>query len=139
LRAVGQLVEAGDAAAVEADGLDVHLHQHLEVEAVVGAEGFKVRDVLEVVGVQLAVAQRQVGKDIVVEHHDLEIDALGGQVRLHKLQHLRVGHGGRAHLEHRRLGGCERSAGDKQADEDQGGQDGSAHEQLLLNRSLYVV
>src|SRR5690606_20865117 len=80
LRAVGQLVEAGDAGAVEADGLAVHLQQHLEVEAVVGAEGFKVRDVLEVVGVQLAVAQRQVGKDIVVEHHDLEIDALGGQV-----------------------------------------------------------
>src|SRR5690606_34165798 len=84
-RAAAQLVQAADALAVQAHGLDVHAHQHGQVQPVIRRERLQIRNVLEVVGVQLAVGQRQVGQHVVRELHDAQLDAVGLQDGLDEL------------------------------------------------------
>ena len=70
-----------------------------QMGAVLFIEVVQVGDVLEVVGVQLALFQRGVGDDIVVEFHDLQIVAFVSQNLLDNFQNLGVGCGGCADLD----------------------------------------
>ena len=70
-----------------------------QMGAAVLVEIVHVGDVLEVVGIQLAVLHVVVGQHVVVVIHDLQGDALLGQDLLGLLQDLGVGRGGRAHLQ----------------------------------------
>ena len=70
-----------------------------QVGAVAGVEVVHVGDVLEVVGVQLAVLHVVVGQHVVIVIHNLQGDAVLGQDLLGLLQDLGVGRGGRAHLQ----------------------------------------
>ena len=67
--------------------------------AVVTVEPVEVVDVLEVVGVQIAVFQSLVGLDVIGVLHDLQLDALLGQNGLALLQDLGVGGDAGAHLQ----------------------------------------
>ena len=67
-----------------------------ELGAVVRAEALEVRDVLEVVGIQIAGVELEVRLDIVVEDDDFKLDVLGSQQILGSLEDFRVRGGGRA-------------------------------------------
>ena len=69
-----------------------------QVGAVAGVELVHVGDMLEVVGVQVAVLHRGVGLNVVVEDRDLQGDALLGQQLLDHLQDLGVGRGRGSYL-----------------------------------------
>ena len=99
LRAVGQRVQRSALAGVQAEGLIVDAGHAHQMGAVLFIEVVQVGDVLEVVGIQLALFQRGVGDDIVVEFHDLQIVAFVSQNLLDNFQNLGVGRGGCADLD----------------------------------------
>ena len=103
--ALGQLVEAGLAAAVDAHGLVVDGGGGDELGAVLGVEVQQVGLVLEVVRVELAVGEGEVRHDVVVEDLDLKLIAQGLKLTLDGLKDLGVGRAGRADDELFELGG----------------------------------
>ena len=68
-----------------------------QMGAVFGIEAVKVGGVLEVVGIQSAVFQSGVGKNIVIVDHDFQFVAGFLQSRLGSFQDLSVGSGAGAH------------------------------------------
>ena len=65
----------------------------------------QVRNMLEVVGVNLTASQRSVRQNVILERFNLQIDPLLRQNRLSLLQNFRVGGIGRPHGERVRPGG----------------------------------
>ena len=68
-------------------------------------EALQIGDVLEVVGVFLALFHSGVGNDVIAVLMDLQVNALLSQNIHHLLQDLGVGGGGGGHVQHHRLGG----------------------------------
>ena len=89
-----------------------------QMGAVFFIEAVHVGDVLEVVGIQLALFQRGVGDDVVFELDDLQSVAFLGQDLLGDLQDLGVGSGGCADLDGLVVGGT--AAGGQSQNQGQG-------------------
>jgi len=91
-RAVRNVIDGLDGLGIEAERLDVHAADIGDLVAVLLDFLIEERNMLEVVGVNLAVIQRLVEDIVVVENRDLEVDVvLLKQNRLGKLQNLGVG------------------------------------------------
>ena len=91
---LGQGVQSGLLAAVEAHGLHMDGGDGHDVGTLLLIEVLQVGQVLEVVGVHGAVVYHGVGHNIVIVALDIQGDALSGQDGLGNLQDLGVGGGG---------------------------------------------
>ena len=83
-RALGEVLQVGDAVAVDAERLIVDGADGDEVGTIRGVEAVEVGLVLEVVGVERAVGQSLVRQDVVVIGDDLELVAFVGEGLLDK-------------------------------------------------------
>ena len=92
-----QGVQSGLLAAVQAHGLHVDRSSGDNLGAVLGVEVVQVGLMLEVVGVNFAAVNNQVGLDVVVELLDHEGDVLSSQDVLGDGQDLSMGRGGSSH------------------------------------------
>ena len=92
-----QGVQSGLLAAVQAHGLNVDRSSGDNLGAVLGVEVVQVGLMLEVVGVNFAAVNNQVGLDVVVEFLHFEGDVLGSQDVLGNGQDLGMGGGRSSH------------------------------------------
>ncbi len=92
--AVSQRIQGGRLARIQAKGLEVDACCVHQVRAVLLIEVVQVRDVLEVVRVQLVVLERGVRQDVVVVFDDIQLIALLRESILRLAQDLSVRRGG---------------------------------------------